>query len=99
MAMRRSIAPDDPRCLLRAWQLLVITAAAENLHPRQREILDLVIMGGLTLAQVATQLQIPPNTVLSRVQGALAGLRRAIRNDDTLRALYESAIEELASRN
>lgn len=55
-----------------------LTRALEALPPEQREIIALRIEGGLTFAEMASALDINPNTAASRYQYALEKLRRAL---------------------
>jgi len=59
-----------------------IEAALRQLPPEQREVLVLKIWGELTFEQIATQLEIPPNTAASRYRYALAALREALTAAD-----------------
>jgi RNA polymerase sigma-70 factor (ECF subfamily) len=59
-----------------------IESALGRLPLEQREVLALKIWGGLTFAQVAGQLGIPPNTAASRYRYALAALRRELTAAD-----------------
>ncbi|MSU23603.1 MAG: sigma-70 family RNA polymerase sigma factor [Opitutus sp.] len=52
-----------------------IEAALRRLPDEQREVLVLKIWGELTFEQIATQLELSPNTVASRYRYALAALR------------------------
>jgi RNA polymerase sigma-70 factor (ECF subfamily) len=51
-------------------------SALQRLPPAQREVLALKIWGGLTFAQIAAQLDIPPDTAASRYRYALSALRK-----------------------
>jgi RNA polymerase sigma-70 factor (ECF subfamily) len=55
-----------------------IEAALRRLPEEQREVLVLKIWGELTFEQVASQLDIPPNTAASRYRYALAALRKEL---------------------
>lgn len=55
-----------------------IEAALGRLPAEQREVLVLKIWGELTFEQIATQLEIPPNTAASRHRYALTALRREL---------------------
>jgi len=57
---------------------IVIEAALARLPREQREVLALKIWGGLTFAEIAEQLGIPPNTAASRYRYALGALRREL---------------------
>jgi RNA polymerase sigma factor (sigma-70 family) len=56
-----------------------VEAALRVLSSAEREVLELAYWGGLTQAQIATALGIPPGTVKSRTFNALAKLRDALR--------------------
>jgi RNA polymerase sigma-70 factor, ECF subfamily len=53
--------------------------ALRDLPPEQREIIALKIDGGLTFAEIATSLNISPNTAASRYRYALEKLRAALQ--------------------
>jgi RNA polymerase sigma-70 factor (ECF subfamily) len=53
-----------------------LETALQRLPSAQREVLALKIWGGLTFAQIAEQLGIPPDTAASRYRYALATLRK-----------------------
>lgn len=55
-----------------------IEVALRGLPAEQREVLVLKIWGALSFAQIAAQLDIPPNTAASRYRYALAALREAL---------------------
>jgi len=59
-----------------------IESALGRLPPEQREVLALKIWGGLTFAQAADQLGIPPSTAASRYRYALAALRHELTSAD-----------------
>jgi RNA polymerase sigma-70 factor (ECF subfamily) len=52
--------------------------ALATLPPEQREVLVMKIWGGLTFAQIAESLSVPPNTAASRYRYALARLEAAL---------------------
>ena len=54
---------------------LAIEEALSGLPPEQRRVLDLIYQGGLTFAEAARALGVPPGTVKSRVHAALLSLR------------------------
>lgn len=54
----------------------LIQAALAQLPATQREIITLKVWGGLTFAEIAAALEIPPDTAASRYRYGLAGLRR-----------------------
>ena len=60
-----------------------LAAALAELPPEQRAVAHLKLWEGLTFEQIATTLEIPPNTAASRYRYALDKLR------DRLRPLYE----------
>jgi RNA polymerase sigma-70 factor, ECF subfamily len=51
------------------------------LEPALREIVDLKIFGGLTFAQIATALDLPPGTVATRYRRALQILRQQLKRE------------------
>jgi RNA polymerase sigma-70 factor (ECF subfamily) len=55
-----------------------LEVALRSLPPAQREVLHLRIWEGLTFAQIARLLQIPPNTAASRYRYALDALRQML---------------------
>jgi RNA polymerase sigma factor (sigma-70 family) len=59
-----------------------VEAALARLPREQREALVLKIWGGLTFAEVAASLGIPPDTAASRYRYALAALRRELNAVD-----------------
>jgi RNA polymerase sigma-70 factor, ECF subfamily len=58
-----------------------IQAALATLAHEQREVLVMKIWGGLTFAQIADVLAIPPNTAASRYRYALEALRAKISKE------------------
>lgn len=60
-----------------------LAAALAELPPEQRAVAHLKLWEGLTFEQIATALEIPPNTAASRYRYALDKLR------DRLRPIYE----------
>ena len=62
-----------------ALELRDLQRALEYLSPEQREVLLLVGLEQLDYADVATVLDIPPGTVMSRLARAREALRRALR--------------------
>lgn len=59
-----------------------IEAALRRLPAEQREVLVLKIWGERTFEQIATQLEISPNTAASRYRYALGALRQALTAAD-----------------
>lgn len=59
-----------------------IEDAMQGLPPEQREVLVLKIWGELTFDQIATTLELSPNTAASRYRYALAALREALTAAD-----------------
>jgi len=59
-----------------------IEAALRRLPPAQREVLVLKIWGELTFAEIAAQLDVPPNTAASRYRYALVALRQELTAAD-----------------
>jgi RNA polymerase sigma-70 factor (ECF subfamily) len=57
-------------------------SALHQLPDEQREVLVLKIWGELTFEQIATELEIPPNTAASRYRYALAALRKELTAAD-----------------
>jgi RNA polymerase sigma-70 factor (ECF subfamily) len=49
-----------------------------TLPPEQREVLHLKVYEQMTFAQIATALNIPPNTAASRYRYAMDKLRKAL---------------------
>ncbi len=62
-----------------ALDLRDLQRALEHLSPEQREVLLLVGLEQLDYAEVATVLNIPPGTVMSRLARAREALRRALQ--------------------
>ena len=60
-----------------------LSAALDQLPPDQRAVAQLKLWGGLTFAEIAAALEIPPNTAASRYRYGLDKLR------ELLRPLYE----------
>jgi len=60
-----------------------LAAALAELPPEQRAVAHLKLWAGLTFEEIATALEIPPNTAASRYRYALDKLR------DRLRPIYE----------
>jgi RNA polymerase sigma-70 factor (ECF subfamily) len=65
-----SLENDDRRA--------AIESALQRLPAEQREVLVLKIWSELTFEEIATQLDIPPNTAASRYRYALAALRKEL---------------------
>lgn len=59
-----------------------IEAALRQLPAAQREVLVLKIWGELTLAEIASRLEISPNTAASRYRYALVALREQLASAD-----------------
>ncbi|MEW5782459.1 MAG: RNA polymerase sigma factor [Pseudomonadota bacterium] len=62
-----------------------VRAAVGNLPPGQREVITLVDLEEFSYAEVATILQIPIGTVMSRLSRARASLREALREPQAAR--------------
>ena len=62
-------------------------AAVETLPDGQREVLLMRVVDGMSLAEVATALDIPVGTVKSRLHNAL----HALRADDRLRGYFDES--------
>jgi RNA polymerase sigma-70 factor (ECF subfamily) len=62
-----------------ALDLRDMQRALDDLSPDQREVLLLVGLEQLSYAEVATILEIPPGTVMSRLARAREALRRALQ--------------------
>ncbi len=58
---------------------LAVEEAFSGLPTEQRRVLDLIYQGGLTFAETARALRVPPGTVKSRVHAALLALRTFFR--------------------
>lgn len=54
---------------------LAVEEALSSLPPGQRQVLDLIYQSGLTFAEAAHALKVPPGTVKSRVHAGLLTLR------------------------
>lgn len=54
----------------------LLQAALSRLPEAQREVITLKIWGGLSFAEIATALDVPPNTAASRYRYALEELRK-----------------------
>jgi RNA polymerase sigma-70 factor (ECF subfamily) len=75
----RRESPDAP---LMEWETVErVRRALENLPAEQREVVRLKISEQLTFAAMAAQLNVPLGTVLTRMQLALAKLRRALGDE------------------
>ena len=59
-----------------------IEEAMQHIPAEQREVLMLKIWGELTFEQIATELQLSPNTVASRYRYALGALRQELISAD-----------------
>lgn len=57
---------------------LAIEGALGRIPAEQREVLILKIWGGLTFAEIATRLDLPPDTAASRYRYGLAALRKEL---------------------
>lgn len=66
-----------------------VIEAAEELKPRQREVLLLVAVEGLSYDQVAHIMDIPVGTVRSRLARAREDLRAAVKNREVVPASRE----------
>jgi RNA polymerase sigma-70 factor, ECF subfamily len=55
-----------------------VRAAIVNLPPDQRRTVEMAYFAGLTLAEVASRMQVPLGTVKSRLRLAMGHLRRAL---------------------
>lgn len=72
-------APDAP---LIKWETVErVRRALEKLPAEQREVVNLKISEQMTFAAMAAQLNLPLGTVLTRMQLALAKLRRALGDE------------------
>ncbi len=69
---------------------LTVRLAMERLSPREREIIALIDVAGLTYGEAAEALQIPPGTVLSRVSRAREP-HLVVRNESNVRAFPQRA--------
>ena len=61
---------------------IAIEEALQRIPPEQREVLVLKIWGELTFGQIATELELSPNTAASRYRYALAALRQELTAAD-----------------
>jgi RNA polymerase sigma factor (sigma-70 family) len=66
--------------LIRWETVQQVRVAIENLPPEQREIVRLRLAEQKKFSEIAEQLQLPLGTVLSRMQLALAKLRKQLRD-------------------
>ena len=69
--------------------VLRLLAALEDLLPIHRDVLDLVIFGGVDYEEAARRLGVPRGTIKSRVHYAIADLRRRLAERDPDRAVSE----------
>ena len=60
----------------------LVEAALQRLPSEQREVLVLKIWGELTFEQIATTLDLSPNTAASRYRYGLAALRKELKGAD-----------------
>jgi RNA polymerase sigma-70 factor (ECF subfamily) len=73
---------DPPDAPLIEWETVErVRRAMENLPAEQREVVRLKITEQMTFAAMAAQLNLPLGTVLTRMQLALAKLRRALGDE------------------
>jgi RNA polymerase sigma-70 factor, ECF subfamily len=82
-AVARDAGPsafEDPP-IERAERQVRIEAALAHLPAEQREVVVMKVWGGLTFAQIAEALGVPPGTAASRYRYALAGLGRALSQE------------------
>lgn len=84
-AIRRTSAIDQRRTVpsaedvvLAQLQFAPVKAHVDALPPREREVLEAVILDGLTLREAATALGIPPGTAKTRLRTARQRLRRIL---------------------
>lgn len=73
-----SVAWFDPPLEDREMSQLLQQALAQ-LPATQREVITLKVWGGLTFAEIAATLDLPPNTAASRYRYGLEALRRLTR--------------------
>ena len=89
-----SLAALGPTGVWRGEQHLINTLtvrlAMQRLSPREREIIALIDVAGLTYGEAAEALQIPPGTVMSRVSRARQSLF-VVLNESNLRAFPKRA--------
>lgn len=89
-----SLAPQGSVGLWRGEQHLINTLtvrlAMERLSPREREIIALIDVAGLTYGEAAEALQIPTGTVMSRISRARQSLL-VVLNESNLRAFPKRA--------
>src|SRR5437762_5769138 len=67
----------------RAEREAMIEAALNQLPGDQREVVVMKIWGGLTFAQIAESLNVPPNTAASRYRYALTRLEKELSEELT----------------
>jgi RNA polymerase sigma-70 factor (ECF subfamily) len=73
---------DSPDARLLQWETVErVRAALDKLPIEQREVVRLKILEQKTFAAIAADLNLPLGTVLTRMQLALAKLRRALGNE------------------
>ena len=84
---KRDAFADQPRRLFDeprepADELDALNQAMDALNPDQREVVVLKVWGGLTFAEIAKTLGIPPNTAASRYRYGIARLKEAMGKND-----------------
>lgn len=71
--------PQAPDSLTPRLDLADTARALDTLPPEQREVLLVVVLGGLTYAEAARALDLPLGTLMSRLGRARAALRTALK--------------------
>jgi RNA polymerase sigma-70 factor (ECF subfamily) len=85
LELLRGVAPDEQPSLEREVIAQAVVQALERLPDEQRHLLLWVSVEGLSYREVATLLQVPIGTVMSRLSRARAALRR-LGDGETARA-------------
>jgi len=73
------VAEPEPSLSDTLWQQRSVLAALEALPLEQKAVVLLKVWENLTFAEIATVLDLPPNTAASRYRYALDKLRAALR--------------------
>ena len=82
--------PDDIdyEVLRRAFFLMLFGDAIRHLDEQQQDLLDRVVWGRQTIAEIAEVLGVPRTTLMDQYKAALAELRRLAKNDPTVKLIF-----------
>lgn len=78
----RLTAQAEPTVDEEVWQMTLVTKvrdAVAGLPDRERQVIELAYLGGLTYREVALRLEMPEGTVKSRIRSGLARLQNEMR--------------------